>query len=56
MAPKKKAVKTAVKATKKAAKRTALTTASGGIHPPPCLAGEIEFDDAVTGQKMCRKV
>jgi hypothetical protein len=48
--------KVAKKAAKKAVKRTPVTTANIGIHPPPCAPDEIEFDDPVTGRRMCRKV
>jgi len=56
MATKKTVVKKVPnKAAKKAVKGTPATTANSGIHPPPCAPDEIEFDDSVTGQRMCRK-
>jgi hypothetical protein len=51
--PTKKAVK---KATKKLAMVSVMAANTGGIHPPPCLPGEVEFIDAATGRRMCRRV
>jgi hypothetical protein len=39
-----------------APKAAPITPSRVGIHPPPCLPGEVEFDDPVTLQKMCRRI
>ena len=56
MATKKKTVKK--KPAKKKSNKSinaAAVAESNGIHPPPCASDEIEFDDLVSGRRMCRK-